>query len=203
MSTDQASTTDEQVVTDIDLTPIPGQTIGPFFHFALLFDHDRELVPPASPDAVRLHGYVYDGDGNGLQDAMVEIRQTDAEGNIPAIEGSLRRDGTLFTGWGRSSTDQTGHWWFSTAEPGPTAEGRPAFFAVTVFARGLLNRLFTRIYLPDDTAALAADPLLSSLPDDERARLIATRDGERSLRFDIHLQGPEETPFLTFPRHKS
>lgn len=187
---------------EVDLTPIPGQTIGPFFHFALLFDHDRELVPPASPGAVRLHGYVYDGEGNGLQDALVEIRQTDAQGNIPAVEGSLRRDGTLFTGWGRSSTDQTGHYWFSTVEPGPTEAGRPAFFAVTVFARGLLNRLFTRIYLPGDDAALAADPLLSSLPDSERAQLIATRDGEHSLRFDIHLQGPEETPFLTFPRHQ-
>ena len=187
---------------EVDLTPIPGQTIGPFFHFALLFDHDREPVPPASPGAVRLHGYVYDGEGNGLQEALVEIRQTDAQGNIPAVEGSLRRDGTLFTGWGRSSTDQTGHYWFSTVEPGPTEAGRPAFFAVTVFARGLLNRLFTRIYLPGDDAALAADPLLSSLPESERAQLIVTRDGEHSLRFDIHLQGPEETPFLTFPRHQ-
>ena len=195
-------TSDQQSATEVDLTPIPGQTIGPFFHFALLFDHDRELVPPASPGAVRVHGYVYDGEGNGLQDAMVEIRQADAAGNIPAVEGSLRRDGTLFTGWGRSSTDPTGHYWFSTVEPGRTEEGRPAFFAVTVFARGLLNRLFTRIYLPGDDAALAADPLLSSLPDSERGQLIATRDGENSLRFDIHLQGPHETPFLTFPRHQ-
>ncbi|MDQ1246395.1 MAG: protocatechuate 3,4-dioxygenase, alpha subunit, partial [Actinomycetota bacterium] len=127
--------------TDQHLTATPGQTIGPFFHFALLFDHDRELVPPGSPGAIRLHGYVYDGEGQGLQDAMVEIRQADAEGVIPAAEGSLRRDGTLFTGWGRSSTNPTGHWWFSTVEPAATTPGRPAFFAVTVFARGLLNRL--------------------------------------------------------------
>lgn len=188
--------------TDQNLVATPGQTIGPFFHFALLFDHDRELTPPGSAGAVRLHGYVYDGEGRGLQDAMVEIRQADADGTIPAVEGSLRRDGTLFTGWGRSSTDPTGHWWFSTVEPGATTPGRPAFFAVTVFARGLLNRLFTRIYLPGQDDALAADPLLSSLPAEERVRLIAVRDGANSLRFDIHLQGPEETPFLTFPRHR-
>lgn len=187
--------------TDQSLTAVPGQTIGPFFHFALLFDHDRELVPPGSPGAVRLHGHVYDGEGQGLQDAMVEIRQADSDGTIPAVEGSLRRDGTLFTGWGRSSTDPTGHWWFSTREPAATTPGRPPFFAVTVFARGLLNRLFTRIYLPGDAATLAADPLLSSLPEDDRNRLVAVRDGANSLRFDIHLQGPEETPFLTFPRH--
>ena len=118
------------------------------------------------------------------------------------VEGSLRRDGTLFTGWGRSSTDPTGHWWFSTVEPGATTPGRPAFFAVTVFARGLLTRLFTRIYLPGQDDALAADPLLASLPAEDRVRLIAVRDGATSLRFDIHLQGPEETPFLTFPRHR-
>ena len=185
-----------------DLTPTPGQTIGPFFHFALLFDHDRELVPTGSPQAVRLHGYVYDGEGNGLQDAMVEIRQTDAEGNIPVVEGSLRRDGTLFTGWGRTSTDPTGHWWFSTVEPGPAEDGAAAFFAVTVFARGLLNRLFTRVYLPGQDEALASDALLSRLDADDRVRLVAVRDGDRSLRFDIHLQGDDETPFLTFPRHQ-
>ena len=188
--------------TDTHLTATQGQTIGPFFHFALLFDHDRELVPPGSSGAVRLHGHVYDGEGQGLQDAMVEIRQADAGGDIPAVEGSLRRDGTLFTGWGRSSTDPTGHWWFSTIEPGATTPGRPAFFAVTVFARGLLNRLFTRIYLPGADEDLTTDPLLSSLPADERVRLVAVRDGANSLRFDIHLQGPEETPFLTFPRHQ-
>ena len=104
------------------LAPTRGQTIGPFFHYALPFDHDRELVPPGAAGAVRLHGYVWDGGGMGLPDALLEIRQADAAGVVPATEGSLRRDGTAFTGWGRSHTDRNGHYWFSTREPGATTE---------------------------------------------------------------------------------
>jgi protocatechuate 3,4-dioxygenase alpha subunit len=152
---------------------------------------------------------VYDGAGRGLPDALVEIRQADVSGTVPLVEGSLRRKGGPFTGWGRSGTDPTGHYWFSTIEPGPTRDGGAPFFAVTVFARGLLNRLFTRIYLPADDAVLAADPLLSTLNAEERAGLIAVREPHPStgpahggsLRFDIYLQGQRETTFLTFPRH--
>jgi protocatechuate 3,4-dioxygenase, alpha subunit len=72
---------------------------------------------------------------------------------------------------------------------------------VTVFARGLLNRLFTRIYVPG-AGALAADPLLSALDPDVRTRMIATREPDGSLRFDVHLQGPHESVFLTFPGHR-
>ena len=75
----------------------------------------------------------------------------------------------------------------------------PAFFALTVFARGLLNRLFTRAYLPGDEEALAATPLLAGLAPDRRATLVAVEDGG-ALRFDIRLQGQDETVFLTYPR---
>ncbi len=179
------------------LTPTPGQTIGPFFHFALPFDLDREIVPRQSSEAVRLHGYVRDGEGNGLQDAMIEIRQADSSGHVPEVAGSMRRDGTTFTGWGRSSTDPTGHYWFSTVEPGPTTAGSAPFIAVTVFARGLLNRLFTRVYLPDP----GGDAFLAGLGEAERESMIAVREADGSLRFDITLQGPEQSVFLTFPRH--
>jgi len=185
-----------------ELAATPGQTIGPFFHYALPFDQDRELVPRAHPHAVRLHGFVYDGAGVGIPDALLEIRQADASGAVPAVEGSLRRDGAEFTGWGRSTTDPCGHYWFSTVEPGPRREGAAPFIAVTVFARGLLNRLFTRVYLPGDEDALAADPLLATLDADERAGLVAVREDQGSLRFDIHLQGDQETVFLSFPRHR-
>lgn len=184
-----------------ELAATPGQTVGPFFHYALPFPGDRELVPRGTPGSVRLHGYVYDGAGNGVPDALVEIRQADSDGTVPVAEGSLRRGGAPFTGWGRSSTDRTGRYWFSTVEPGPTRAGGAAFFAVTVFARGLLNRLFTRVYLPSDDALLAADPLLATLDAEPRAGLVAVRDGDGSLRFDVHLQGPRETVFLTFPGH--
>ena len=184
-----------------ELTATPGQTIGPFFGYALPYPGDRELVPRGSAGSVRLHGYVHDGEGNGVEDALLEIRQADAAGAVPAVPGSLRRDGYAFTGWGRASTDPAGHYWFSTVEPGPTRPGGAPFFAVTVFARGLLNRLFTRIYLPVSPAVLEADPLLSALDGEERSVMIAVREADGSLRFDIHLQGPRETPFLTYPGH--
>lgn len=187
------------------LTPTPGQTIGPFFHYALPYDRDRELVPPGNPKAIRLHGKVYDGQGNGVPDAMIEIRQADADGKIPRIEGSRRRDGHTFTGWGRSTTDPNGHYYFSTLLPGSAEPDTAPFIGVTLFARGLLNRLFTRIYLPglgpDQDEALASDPFLASLSASERAGQIAQREDDGSLRFDIHFQGAAETVFLTYPRH--
>jgi len=182
-----------------DLVATPGQTIGPFFGYALPYPGDRELVPRGSAAAVRLHGYVYDGEDNGVEDALLEIRQADASGVVPAVAGSLRRGGAPFTGWGRSSTDADGHYWFCTVEPGPARPGSAPFFAVAVFARGLLNRLFTRIYLPASPAVLDDDPLLASLEAAERRAMVAVREADGSLRFDVHLQGPRETPFLSFP----
>ena len=184
-----------------ELTATPGQTIGPFFGYALPYPGDRELVPSGSAGSVRLHGYVYDGEGNGIEDALLEIRQADASGAVPAVPGSLRRGGAPFTGWGRSNTDTDGHYWFSTVEPGPARPGSAPFFAVAVFARGLLNRLFTRIYLPVGDGILDADPLLASLGVAERGTMVAVREADGSLRFDVHLQGLGETPFLSFPRH--
>ena len=173
----------------------PGQTIGPFFGYALPYPHGHELVPPGHPAAVRLHGTVLDGDGRAVPDAVLEIWQPDGDGRLPRAPGSLSRDGYTFTGWGRASTDNAGQYTFTTVEPGPTEPGRPPFIAVTVFARGLLDRLFTRIYLPDDETAPAADPLLAALSPDRRRTLIAERD-EHGLRFDVVLQGERETVFL-------
>ena len=106
-----------------DPAPTPGQTVGPFFHYALPYPGDRELVRRGAPGSLWLHGYVYDGEGNPMPDALLEIRQADTTGVIPEIEGSMRRDGARFTGWGRSNTDPTGHYWFSTVEPAPTHPG--------------------------------------------------------------------------------
>ena len=81
--------------------------------------------------------------------------------------------------------------------PGATAPGKAPFIAMTVFARGLLHRLFTRVYLPGDAEVLAADPVLASLPDDRRRTLVASADADGFV-FDIRLQGERETVFLTY-----
>ena len=177
--------------------PTPGQTIGPFFAYALPFDRGSELVPPGSAHAIRFHGMVTDGAGAPVPDALLEIWQADADGVVPRADGSLRRDGWTFTGWGRASTDDAGHYSFTTVEPAATAPGAAPFFAVTVFGRGLLNRLFTRAYVPD---AAADDRFLSTLSPERRGTLIASRD-EQGLRFDIRLQGDGETVFLRYPGH--
>ena len=109
--------------------------------------------------------------------------------------GSLNRDGWTFTGWGRAATDNAGHWSFSTLRPGPARPGGAPFFALTVFARGLLDRLRTRVYLPGDESALAADPLLAALPAERRGTLVATADAG-GYAFDVVLQGERETVFL-------
>ena len=164
----------------MSLAPTPGQTIGPFFGYALPYDGGNQLVPPTRPDAIRLHGRVLDGAGDPVPDALLEIWQADSGGGVPQDAGSLHRDGFTFTGWGRAATDRTGHYQFTTLRPG----GATPYFAVTVFARGLLDRLFTRAYLPG--AAPAALASLDAEADD------------RGFVFDIRLQGANETVFLSF-----
>jgi protocatechuate 3,4-dioxygenase, alpha subunit len=184
------------------LAATPGQTVGPFFGYALPFDRCNELVPPGSPGAIQLHGVVADGDGRPVPDALLEIWQADSDGSIPQTAGSLHRDGWTFTGWGRASTDDSGRYSFSTVQPGAVSPGAAPFFMITVFARGLLNRLFTRAYVPGEH--LANDPLLSSLPAERRNTLIAVAEGS-SLRFDVQLQGnadKAETVFLRYPGHR-
>lgn len=178
----------------MSLTPTPGQTVGPFFHYALPYDGDNELVPSGHPDRIRLHGNVFDGNGMPIPDALIEIRQADTDGSVPTMPGSLRRDGFTFTGWGRAKTDRVGHYSFSTVTPGATRDGEAPFFAVCVFARGLLDRLLTRAYLPE-SSALDDDAVLSGVESNRRATLVAVPDST-GYRFDIHLQGESETVFL-------
>ncbi|WP_375001104.1 protocatechuate 3,4-dioxygenase subunit alpha [Aeromicrobium sp. CTD01-1L150] len=182
------------------LSATPGQTVGPFFGYALPFEGDSELVAPGRADAIRLHGDVLDGNGAAVPDAIVELWQADADGRVAQQPGSLRRDGWTFTGWGRSSTDDAGHYSFTTLRPGATEPSRAPFFVLAVFARGLMNRLFTRAYLPDDATALEGDRLLGSLDPERRDTLVAAAE-PTGYRFDVRLQGEGETVFLTYPGH--
>ncbi|MER6180040.1 protocatechuate 3,4-dioxygenase subunit alpha [Streptomyces sp. NPDC001652] len=187
--------------------PTPSHTVGPFYGHALPFPGGGDIAPVGHPDTIAVQGYVYDGEGNPLPDAFVELWGADPDGNVPTVDGSMRRDpasggflgrnGVEFTGWGRVQTDANGHWSARTLRPGARGKSAP-YLSVCVFARGLLVHLYTRIYLPGDDAALAADPLLAQVDEARRGTLIATDDGKGTYRFDIRLQGEGETVFLEF-----
>jgi len=177
------------------LYPTADQTVGPYYAIGMEFPKSEEIVPAGSAGSIVLSGYVYDGAGNPVPDAVVEIWQTDADGGIPAVSGGLNRKADSFSGFGRSGSDEEGHYEFTTVLPAPTAPGKPALFATVVFARGLLSRLHTRIYVPGPE--LENDEFLSRLSPERRATLVAT-EVPGGLRHDIHLQGEKETVFLAF-----
>ena len=160
--------------------PTPPQTVGPFFAIGLPWPDGPAVVEPGSAGAIALHGTVYDGGGEPVPDALVETWQAD-----PAPPAR---------GFGRCPTDELGRWEIVTRKPQP-AGGEAPHVAVAVFARGLLDRVPTRIYFGDEPEANAADPLLASLDPAERATLVAEPDGA-GYTFDIHLQGDHETVFL-------
>lgn len=170
----------------------PSQTVGPFFGYALPYERGSEVAPPWHADAIRLHGTVYDGAGEPIPDAILEVWGAGADGSPIARRGSLHRDGHTVTGFGRAAVDRAGHYSFTTVRPGAPAPGRAPYLLVTVFARGLLHHLFTRAYLED------GDPFLATVPAERRRTLLAVPDGESSYRFDIRLQGDGETVFLDF-----
>jgi protocatechuate 3,4-dioxygenase alpha subunit len=186
--------------------PTPSHTVGPFYGYALPFRGGEEIAPLGHPDTITVHGHVLDGDGQPLPDALVELWGPRPDGSVPRVDGSIRRDpatggytgrnGVEFTGWGRVQTDANGHWYARTLRPGARGGSAP-YLSVCVFARGLLVHLFTRIYLPCDDAALAADPLLTRVGD-RRDTLIASDEGAGVYGFDIRLQGEGETVFLEF-----
>ena len=186
----------------LELTP--SQTVGPFFHDALLSEHRSELVPREHPEAIRIEGTVYDGAGEVLPDAMVEIWQANRAGryNDPADDREDLPLDESFSGFGRSKTVAGGRFSFTTLKPGPVPgpddRMQAPHIMVSVFARGLLKPVVTRIYFPDEAEANAADPVLSSIEDPElRETLIAHNEGG-VLRFDIHLQGENQTAFFEF-----
>ena len=181
--------------------PTPSQTVGPFFHIGLPHDGWTELVPPDHPDAIRLVGTVRDGAGDRVVDALVEVWQANGGGRYAHPEDD-REDIPLepgFSGFGRCGTDDSGRYGFVTVKPGrvphPSGALQAPHIAVSVFARGLLKRVATRIYFPDEQDANASDPVLTSVEPERRAALVARDDGG-ALRFDIHLQGDSETPFF-------
>ena len=182
------------------------QTVGPFFSPALLREDARRNVltqPETAGERMRIEGRVLDGDGVPVPDALVEIWQANAHGRYhhPADSGPAPLD-RFFLGSGRSGTAEDGSYWFETVKPGPVAFNgerlQAPHICVTVFARGLLNHLVTRLYFEDEPAN-ALDPVLQCVPEDRRATLLARREPGGAMvvyRFDIVLQGAGETAFF-------
>jgi protocatechuate 3,4-dioxygenase, alpha subunit len=154
----------------------PSQTVGPFLSIGLPFEQGPFAVPEGTPGAIRISGRVLDGAGEVVPDALVETWQAGLE---------------LFA---RCPTDARGAWFVVTLPPEPV-DGQAPHLAVSLFARGLLHRVVTRIYLAEHAAAHPDDPVLARVPAGRRGTLIAepTRDGHR---FDIRIQGPGETVFF-------
>jgi protocatechuate 3,4-dioxygenase alpha subunit len=164
----------------------------------------NELVRQATPGALVVEGRVFDGAGDPITDALVEVWQANTDGHYAHPEDPGHNNtgrGASFEGFGRCPTDTEGRFTFLTMKPGAVPgwdeRAQAPHINISVFARGLLRRLTTRLYFPDEEHANERDPVLASI-DDRRLRelLIAQPDGPARLRFDIRLQGERETPFF-------
>ena len=200
-----------------ELHETPSQTGGPYVHIGLLpqqanievFENNfnNQLVQENTlGERIRLEGQVFDGLGLPLRDVLIEIWQADANGVYPSaadIQGKVVDPN--FLGWGRTGADfETGFWSFNTIKPGsvPGRKGttQAPHIALIIFARGINIGLNTRVYFEDEAEANAQDPVLKGIEwAPRRQTLIAKReerDGEVVYRFDIRVQGEDETVFL-------
>ena len=186
------------------LCALPSQTAGPFYHLGLTANASLGCLarPEAKGEHIRIRFRLFDGDGAPVPDGLIEIWQADASGKYdhPADSQDQSPDPAL-CGFGRLATDPDGICTFDTVYPGRTPDGsggcQASHLKVSVFARGLLDRLCTRVYFEGD-AGLADDPVLALVPEDRRATLIARRDSTQpgQWNFDIRLQGEDETVFF-------
>jgi protocatechuate 3,4-dioxygenase alpha subunit len=182
----------------------PSQTVGPYFSMRLPWPDGPFVVSDGTPGAVTIIGRLYDGAGNIIPDGLIETWQADPDGRIAHPDdprGATSRGYQAFRGFGRCPTAPDGSYRIVTLKPGPLPAPDGSIEAphldVSVFARGLLDRVVTRLYFPDEQTANAADPVLSSIQSPQRrGTLIAVPEPEGELRFDIYLQGDRETVFF-------
>jgi protocatechuate 3,4-dioxygenase, alpha subunit len=180
----------------------PSATVGPFLAIGLTWPDGPYAVAEGTAGAIWLRGRVLDGNGDLVPDAMVETWQADPDGRFDhpdAPAGERRFPG--FRGFGRSQTvEPPGQYGVLTLKPGRVDDGKGGLQAphvdVSVFARGLLDRVVTRIYFADEEEANAADDVLASLPDDASRQTLLARPTEDGYWLDVHLQGDQETVFF-------
>jgi len=183
------------------LPQTPSQTVGPFFKPALIRSGQESLVTASTRgERVAIEGCVLDGDAAAVSDAMIELWQANADGCYDHPEEFQEKIyDPDFRGFGRSATDERGRFRFHTIKPGPVAGPGTVLQAphinVSIFARGLLKRLVTRIYFPDEPLN-ASDAVLNAIAPARRSTLIAQVERPGVLRFDIVLQGEHETVFF-------
>ena len=164
----------------------PSQTVGPYFSIGLPWPDGPTVVEPGTDGAITLSGHVLDGEGAPVPDALIETWQAGPDGSFDSG----------FRGFGRAATDEDGRWEITTVKPGRVDDAQAPHIDVSVLARGLLNRVVTRIYFADEAEANAADPVLAGLSEAQRATLVA-EPADGGYRFDVHLQGADETAFFT------
>jgi protocatechuate 3,4-dioxygenase alpha subunit len=179
------------------------QTIGPFLRIGLEWMQIEDMAPKGvAGERVSVRGRIVDADGKPVNDAAVEIWQANSHGRYASPED--KQDKPLepaFRGYGRSLTDENGGFRFTTIKPGrvPGPGGQPQapHLTVTIFMRGLLKQLMTRMYFPDDPAN-PEDPVLALVPAERRSTLIARRGADSTLEWNVTLQGKNETVFFDF-----
>ena len=179
------------------------QTVGPFFLDALIHAGDEVIFRAGTAgEAMILEGNVLDAEGTQVNDSVLELFQADAAGQY-ALGNQQTRSGGVFSGFGRATMDTSGKFRFHTVYPGVVRGAnmiQAPHFDLMVFARGLLKPLVTRIYFEADSGN-ATDPVLALVPAHRRGTLLARRDataGQSVWRFDVHLQGKDETVFFDF-----
>jgi protocatechuate 3,4-dioxygenase alpha subunit len=179
----------------------PSQTVGPFLSIGLTWPAGHLVVSEGTPGAVLITGIVRDGAGNPVPDGLVETWQADPDGRFDHPDdprGAVAYPG--FRGFGRSQTVDGGQFAIWTLRPGRLPDGEGGLQAphvdVSVFARGLLDRVVTRIYFADEETANVEDVVLRSLPDDTARRTLIATPTEDGYRLDIHLRGDRETVFF-------
>jgi protocatechuate 3,4-dioxygenase alpha subunit len=189
----------------------PSQTVGPFFKYGLTPNGQYDwndaftnnlVTPDVSGERLRVEGRVFDGDGQPVPDCMLEIWQADAQGRFSDPQDKRALPNSTFKGFGRCGTDANGDYAFDTIRPGlvPDADGKPQapHLLLAIFARGMLLHLYTRIYFEGE-AGNATDSVMALVPAARRTALIATRqpgNGTAVYRFDVRLQGKDETVFF-------
>jgi protocatechuate 3,4-dioxygenase alpha subunit len=187
------------------LTQTPSMTVGPYFAYGLTPEQSGYklksitspvLVSEDTPgERITLRGKIYDGNGEIISDALIEIWQADAKGNY--ISRETPPTGDIFTGFGRCDAEPEREYRFETIKPGSIAEAHAPHINMIIFMRGMLSHAYTRVYFSDEIND--DDAVFSSVPVERRSTIIAKpteKDGEIIYHFDLHMQGENETVFF-------